>query len=136
MSTNAVLTEGVETRASVETITEVVEALAPIERLAGSDGEREAALWIAARLEAAGAEARVDEEEFLDGFAGLLAAMTPAGAAAAGLASIGGRRRGLGIAAGSAAAALIADEVSNGFRPARRAIAAAQDDLERGRRGR
>ena len=40
MRTNAVLTEGVETRASEETLREVVEALAPLERLAGSEGER------------------------------------------------------------------------------------------------
>jgi hypothetical protein len=120
MRTNAVLTEGVETRADEETLREVVEALAPLERLAGSEGERDAAHWIAERLNAAGASATVDEEEFLDGFAPLIGAMTAAGALS-GLASIGGRRRKLGIAGGAAAAALIADEVSNGFRPARRA---------------
>ena len=57
MRTNAVLTEGVETRASEETLREVVEALAPLERLAGSDDERRGAEWIAARLTAAGRRA-------------------------------------------------------------------------------
>jgi len=122
MRTNAVLTEGVETRASEGTLREVIEALAPIERLAGSEGEREAAHWIADRLNAAGARATVDEEEFLDGFAPLIAAMTATGAVS-GLAALGGRRRRVGIAGGAAAAALIADEVSNGLRPARRAVA-------------
>ena len=135
MRTNAVLTEGVETRASIETLREVVEALAPLERLAGSDGEREAAEWIAGRLTRAGAEARVDEEEFLDGFAPLIAAMTAAGALS-GLASIGGRRRALGIAGGALMAGLIADEVSNGLRPGTASDRGPQDDLERGRRGR
>ena len=123
MRTNAVLTEGVETRACEETLRVDVEALAPLERLAGSDDERRAAEWIAARLTAAGADARVDEEEFLDGFAPLLAAISAAGAVS-GLAALGERGRTLGIAGGSAAAALIADEVSNGLRPARRAAAA------------
>lgn len=123
MRTNAVLTEGVETRASEETLRQVVEALAPLERLAGSEDERRAADWIADRLTAAGARAQVDEEEFLDGFAPMLAAISAAGAAA-GLAALGERGRTLGIAGGSAAAALIADEVSNGLRPARRATAA------------
>ncbi len=77
----------------------MVEALAPLERLAGSEGEREAAQWIADRLTRAGARARVDEEEFLDGFAPLIAAMAAAGALS-GLAALGGRRRALGIAGG------------------------------------
>ena len=51
-STNAALTADVEPRASLETLREVVEALAPLEREAGSEGEREAAEWLAARLEA------------------------------------------------------------------------------------
>ena len=42
-----------------------------MERLAGSEGEREAAHWIAERLMPPGAERDVDEEEFLDGFAPL-----------------------------------------------------------------
>ena len=46
-----------------------MEALAPIERLAGSEGEREAANWIEQRLQAAGVAARVEEEAYREGFA-------------------------------------------------------------------
>ena len=98
----------------METLREVVEALAPLEREAGSEGEREAAEWLAARLEQAGAPARVEEEEFLDGWpepargahrrrGGLWAARAD-----------GGGRDARAIAGGAAAAALIADEASNG----------------------
>ncbi len=121
MPTNDALTETREARASLETLREVVEALAPLEREAGSPGEREAAEWLAARLEAAGAPAQIDEEEFLDGYAGLLAKLSGAGVAA-GVAALGRRTRALGVAAGAATTALIVDEVSNGLRPARRAL--------------
>ena len=120
-STNAALTADAAPRASLDTLREVVEALAPLEREAGSEGEREAAQWLAARLEATGATVAIDEEEFLDGYADLLAGMSAAGAAA-GLAALTPRGRALGIAGGAVAAAAIADEVSNGVRPVRRAF--------------
>ena len=60
------------------TLREVVEALAPIERRAGTDGEREAAEWIAERLKAAGCEAAVEEEQFLDGYARTMSKLTRA----------------------------------------------------------
>jgi len=122
MPTNAALIEGLETRASVDTLREVTEALAPIEREAGSAGEREAAEWLAERLEAAGASVQIDEEEFLDGYADLLAGFSAAGVAS-GAAALTGRARGLATACGAAVAALIVDEVSNGVRPVRRALA-------------
>jgi hypothetical protein len=122
MRTNAVLTQTSERRASEATIRELVEALAPLEREAGSDGEREAASMLAARLEAAGAPARVEEESYLDGFADLLAAITGAGVVS-GLAALSGRGRALGVAGGAAAAAALVDEVSNGLRPVRKAVA-------------
>ena len=100
----------------------MVEALAPIDREAGSAGEREAAEWLAARLAEAGARVEVDEEEFLDGYADLLSGLTAAGVAS-GVAALSGRARGLATVTGAAAAALIVDEVSNGLRPARRATA-------------
>jgi hypothetical protein len=121
MPTNAVLTEDVEPRASEATLREVVEALAPLEREAGSEGEREAAEWLGARLVEAGAPARVEEEEFLDGYADLLAGLSGAGAVS-GIAALTGRGRAVAIAGGAAAAALIADEASNGLRPVRRAV--------------
>ena len=121
MSTNSALAT---TAASTPeaTLREVVEALAPIERLAGSEGERAAAMWLAQRLRAVGLEARVEEEEFLDGFAGMLAAVSAA-AAASGIAALSRRGRLAGLVGGAAATALMADDISNGARPLRRALA-------------
>lgn len=121
MGTNAALAE-TAARTSEATLREVVEALAPIERLAGSEGEHEAARWLAKRLGDVGLEARVEPEEFLDGFAGMLAAVSAA-AAGSGLAALTGRGRLLGLAGGAAATALIVDDVSNGARLLRRALA-------------
>lgn len=119
-TTNARLTE-VRPRPAEPTLREVVEALEGIERLAGSEGEREAAEWIAARLDAAGARPVVDAERFHDGFAGMLAKLT-AIAAVAGVAAGSGRARPLAAATSAAAAALIADDISNGYRPWRKAV--------------
>jgi hypothetical protein len=121
VTTNAALTQ-TRARTPEATLREVVEALAPLERLAGSDGEREAAEWLAGRLEAAGAGGRVEEEKYLDGFAGQLSALTAA-AGAIGLAALLPGGRPLGIAGGAAATALIADDISNGARPFRKAVA-------------
>ncbi len=123
MPTNAALIEGTEPRASLQTLREVVEALAPIEREAGSAGEREAAEWLADRLRTAGARVQIDEEEFLDGYADLVARLSAAGVVS-GVAALSGRARGLATAGGAAAAALIVDEASNGLRPVRRVAAA------------
>ena len=88
-----------------ETLREVIETLAPIERRAGSDGERQAAEWIAARLTAAGCRARVEAESFLDGYARVMSSLSAAGAVA-GLAALASRRRLGRRVAGVAAAAL------------------------------
>lgn len=122
MPTNAELIKDVTARASLETLRGVIEALAPMDRLAGTDGEREAAEWLAARLERAGAPARVEQVEYLDGFAPLLSGLAATGVAA-GLAGATGRARGAATAAAATAAGLFADDVSNGLRPARRALA-------------
>ena len=121
MTTNAAMTAQAA-KTPEATLREVVEALAPMERLAGTEGEREAAEWIAERLKAAGADARVEEETYQDGFAGRLAALA-AGASAAGVAGMTRWGRGVAAAAGAAAAALIADDVSNGPRLMRKAVA-------------
>lgn len=118
--TNAALTEAA-VRTPEATLREVVEHVAPIERRAGSEGEREAAEWIAQRLTKAGAPAKVEEERFLDGYAGLIAKLAGLGVAA-GVAGLTRRGRALAIAGGAVAAGLIADDVSNGLRPARRAL--------------
>jgi hypothetical protein len=125
MTTNAALIATRASRASLETLREVCETLAPLEREAGSPGEREAAVWLASRLERAGATARVEEEEFASGWPELHAALSAAGAVA-GAVALTGRFRRSAAAAGLAAAALLADDASNGARPARRYISGAK----------
>jgi Zn-dependent M28 family amino/carboxypeptidase len=102
------------------TLREVVEALAPIERRAGEDGERRAAEWIAERLRAAGCAAEVQDEPFLDGYAEVMRTLSAAslGAGVAALAPSPARRL-AGLAAAAVTAA-IADDVSNGPRIFRR----------------
>ena len=119
-TTNARLAE---TRARTDqgVLREVIEALAPLERLAGSEDERRAAEWIAERLGAAGAEATVDEETFEDGYAGMIGSLA-AIAAGSGLLAMSGRGRRLSSLVSGAATALIADDISNGFRPWRKAM--------------
>ncbi len=111
-----------ETRAKTDQVLlrEVIEALAPLDRLAGSDGEREAAVWIADRLRAAGAEVTVDEERFDDGYAGMIGRLA-AIAAGAGAVALSGRARRPAALVAAAATALIADDISNGARPWRKA---------------
>jgi hypothetical protein len=102
------------------TLREVVDTLAPLERRAGSPAEREAAGWIAARLERAGCTVTIDDEQFLDGYAPLMRGLSAAGVAA-GLAARGRRTRKLAAAAAAGVAAAIADDISNGPRVLRRA---------------
>jgi len=118
VTTNAALTAAAA-KTPEDTLREVAEALAPIERLAGSEGEREAAGWIAARLERIGIEARIEEEMFQEGFAEQLALLS-AGAAASGLLSALRPTRLLGALGGALAGGLIADDISNGPRLFRR----------------
>ncbi len=120
MSTNAALTV-TAARTPEATLREVVEALAPIERAAGSEGERQAAAWIADRLTAAGAPAEVEEARFRGNFAGVIAGLAAAGAASGLLAGTRAGRR-LGTLGGAAAAGLIADDISNGARPFRKLV--------------
>src|SRR5581483_2536722 len=97
------------------TLTEVVQALARLDRRAGCCGGEEAARWLASRLARAGCETRVDEEQFLDGYArpiGLLAA----GSALSGAAGLSRRLRRLAALGGAAVTAAIADDISNGPR--------------------
>ena len=64
------------------TVREVIEALAPLERRAGSPGEERAARWLSERLARAGCEARIEEEQFLDGYARVIGSLAAAGALA------------------------------------------------------
>ena len=104
------------------TLREVVEALAPLERRAGSEGEHEAARWIAERLAQAGCAAEVEEAQFLDGYAKPIGSLAGASALAGAAALASRRLRRVAGAAAAVAAAAIADDVSNGPRLFRRAI--------------
>ena len=85
-----------------------IEHLAAIERAPCSEGEREAAEWIAARFEELGLPARVEEETVHGTFfrpLGLLAALGAVG----GLAALRGKRRFGALAGGFAAASMWED---------------------------
>ncbi|MDQ6606070.1 MAG: peptidase M28, partial [Actinomycetota bacterium] len=98
---------------------EVIEALAPLERGAGSAGERQAAHWLADRLRQAGCATQVDEEDYLPGYAEVIGTLAAAGALA-GVAALGRRTRKLAAAAAATVTAAIADDISNGPRVYRR----------------
>jgi Zn-dependent M28 family amino/carboxypeptidase len=104
------------------TMREVVETLAPIERAAGEPGEQEAARWIVERLDAAGGQnARIEEEQYFDGYPRLHVKLSAIGVAA-GLAGLISHRLRIPVAlAGLGAGLAIADDCSNGPRIARRA---------------
>jgi hypothetical protein len=106
--------------ASEEKLRAVVEALAPLERRAGSADEHEAARWIAARLERAGCrDVAVEEELFHPGYARELMPLSVA-ATAAGLFALRGRAPRAAAAVSVLSAAAFVDDVSNGTRVWRR----------------
>jgi hypothetical protein len=100
---------------------QVVEELAPLERRAGSAGEREAAERLCARLTALGLAARVEEVPFHDGYARQLLPLGAAGAIA-GAVALGGRARLPAVVVGTLSAGVIADDAANGRRHWRRLV--------------
>ena len=107
--------------ATPDVLREVIAELAPLERGAGSDGEREAAELLCRRFERVGCPARVDEDRYLDGYARLHAALSAAGVVA-GVAALTGRARFPAALIGAGAAAAIADDCANWSRVVRRAL--------------
>jgi Zn-dependent M28 family amino/carboxypeptidase len=99
---------------------ETVEALVAIERRPTSPGEREAAGWIASRLQRAGCRTRIEEERSYASYARPLAGLSALGAAA-GVLALGRRGRAAAAAMGAAIAVAMADDISNGPRVFRRA---------------
>ncbi|HEX3691471.1 MAG TPA: M28 family peptidase [Solirubrobacteraceae bacterium] len=108
------------------TLREVIEALAPLERRAGSDGERQAADWIAQRLRAAGCQAEVEPEEYREGYARVMRTLSITSGLAGAAALAHRRARPLAGAVAGAVTAAIADDVSNGPRLFRRAASPAR----------
>jgi Peptidase family M28 len=92
----------------------LLDELSAIKRPSASDGEREAAAWIVARLAELGAEARIEEERAHGTYWWPLG-IGAAGAAGANLAAIRGRRL-LAAGLGALTAAAIADEYPPGKR--------------------
>jgi hypothetical protein len=103
-----------------QALREVVETLERIERRAGSDGERRAGDWLAARLRAAGCIVDVDDETYLEGYADVIGTLS-AVSAGAGLLALGSGTRRLGATIAAGVFAAIADDISNGPRLYRRA---------------
>jgi len=99
---------------------EVIERLGAHARPAGSEEEREAAEWLATRLRASGASVTVDAVSYREGYAHLLAELCALGTVGAALA-LSGRRRTGGVLA-ALAGLLVADDISNGPRFARRRL--------------
>ena len=100
---------------------EVVERLAPLDRTPCSQGEHEAATWIASRLRAAGCEdVAVEEEPSWGPFPPLATGLGALSALAAGLVLRG--RRVAGALAALVALGGLVDEIDNGPRVVRRAL--------------
>jgi hypothetical protein len=99
---------------------ELIETLARLERRPCSPGEREAAEWIAARLERIGLEVELEEEVARGLYMPTLAALGVAGIAGA-LLTLSGHRAAGALISAFGAACLI-DEAQNGPRLLRRAI--------------
>src|SRR6188472_1297433 len=95
------------------TLREVCEHLAPIDTTPCSPGEREAAMWIAERLRAAGAtEVAIEEEPSWGVFPPTVAALGALGLLAAACVLAG--RRLAGALLGVISAAGVLDEAENG----------------------
>jgi acetylornithine deacetylase/succinyl-diaminopimelate desuccinylase-like protein len=94
-----------------------IEALAPIDKGSATPGEREAAEWIAARLEGLGCTVEVEEETVRpDTWRNLIA--LNAAATLAGIAAARGRRAAPALLATAVLAALV-DDIQNGAHAAR-----------------
>ena len=104
---------------SESVLREVVTTLASLERGAGSPGETQAADWLASRLRAAGAPARVESVRFLDGYARLLLPLGASGVAA-GVLALTGRGRKLAALVAAFSGLATADDIDNRLRIWRR----------------
>jgi Zn-dependent M28 family amino/carboxypeptidase len=117
---------GAPARDDEATLREVIETLAPLERRAGSEGERQAAEWIAQRLRAAGCEAAIESEQYREGYARVMSTLSVTSGLAGAAALASRRARPVAGALAGAVVAAIADDVSNGPRLFRRAASPAR----------
>jgi peptidase M28-like protein len=103
----------------LERLRRQVAELASIHRPSASEGERRAAEWVADRMRAHGAPARVETERAHGGYWGPLTMLSLAGVLGA---LAGGRSRLAGAALAGAAAAGVWDDISGGGHHARRLL--------------
>jgi Zn-dependent M28 family amino/carboxypeptidase len=115
------LTEAVSAPVDVAALRADVERLSAIERASGSEGEREAAEWLVARLAEHGVDAAIEVEEGHGTYWWPLGLASAAGALA-GVAAIRGSRFGAAALAGVAAAAAADDLPPRGKRSLRRLL--------------
>jgi hypothetical protein len=99
-----------------------LDELCAIERPSASEGERQAAEWLAAELREAGAKVRVELEPDGNGTFWWPIGLLTAAAALAGARHGGRLGRALAVATGAAAAGLVADELPPGRRRFRRML--------------
>jgi hypothetical protein len=99
---------------------EELEALSAIHRPTATEGEREAADWVAARLADAGVPARLEQEDSNGGYWWPLG-LTAAAGVVAGLATLRGRRA-IGAVLGAAASAAAIDDLPPRARRLRRIL--------------
>lgn len=118
-------TTAASSRSTEQTIRDVVEPLAAVERGAGSPGEERVARMLSEMFERAGVKARVEEEWFRMGYARLLMPLGLVGLLASMRAARGTRSRVLALAS-AVCAGLLIDDVENGRRWWRRAVAKPQ----------
>jgi Peptidase family M28 len=97
-----------------------LDALCAIHRPSASEGERDAARWVASRLEALGADVAIEDEDAHGTYWWPLGLSSAVGALA-GMAALRGRRM-LGAGLGAAAAAVIADDLPPGRKRLRRLL--------------
>ncbi len=105
--------------AIAELMRAIVEELAPLRRVAGGPGERQAAELLAERLRATGVAARVEDVPFRDGYAQLMMPLGTAGVLA-GAVALTGRARWRAALVGTLAGLAMADDAANGPRIWRR----------------
>jgi hypothetical protein len=104
---------------ALERLRAQVAELAAIHRPSASEGERQAAEWVAARMREQGVRARIETERAHGGYWGPLTLLSVAGALGA---LAGGRSRIAGTALAGAAAAGVWDDITGGRHHARRLL--------------
>ena len=103
----------------VDRLREQLSDLASIHRPSASEGERQAAEWVRARMQEHGARVAIETERVHGDYWGPLALLTAAGAMGG---ILGGRHRLTGAALSALAAVAVADDITGGAHDVRRVL--------------